>query len=139
MCVCSMYSKELLKGTLAVIILNLLAENGRVYGYQIYQHVKQRSDGKVLLKDGSLYPALQRMSKDGLLTYEEEYIGKRVRKYYLLTAKGKIKKTAYLDELKDFIATLNKVISPQPNAVWSFQIKIDNYSGCYFISDTGFV
>ena len=117
MYICSMYSKELLKGTLAVIILNLLAENGRMYGYQIYQHVKQRSDGKILLKDGSLYPALQRMSKDGLLTYEEEYIGKRVRKYYLLTAKGKIKKTAYLDELKDFIATLNKVIAPQPNAV----------------------
>lgn len=117
MYICSMYSKELLKGTLSVIILNLLAENGRMYGYEIYQHVKQRSDEKILLKDGSLYPALQKMTKDGLLTYEEEYIGKRVRKYYLLTAKGRVEKTALLDELKDFIATLNKLISPQLNTI----------------------
>ena len=112
-----MYSKELLKGTLSGIILNLLAENGRMYGYQIFQRVKVLSDGKILLKDGSLYPALQKMSKDGLLTYKEEYLGKRVRKYYTLTAKGKNEKVLYLEELKDFMATLNKIISPQFNAV----------------------
>ena len=116
MYICSMYSKELLKGTLSVIILNLLAENGRMYGYEIFKQVKERSDGKILLKDGSLYPALQKMSKEGLLTYEEEYIGKRVRKYYLLTTKGADEKVAYLEELKDFMATLNKLISPQFNA-----------------------
>jgi PadR family transcriptional regulator PadR len=113
MYICSMYSKELLKGTLSVIILNLLAENGRMYGYEIFQRVKKLSDGKILLKDGSLYPALQKMSKEGLLTYKEEYIGKRVRKYYLLTPKGKSEKILYLEELKDFMATLNKIISPQ--------------------------
>ncbi len=107
-----MYSKELLKGTLSVIVLNLLSENGRMYGYEIFQKVKELSDGKILLKDGSLYPALQRMTKDGLLTFEEEYIGKRVRKYYLLTTKGKSEKVAYLKELEDFMATLSKVISP---------------------------
>ena len=109
---CSMYSRELLKGTLATIILNLLAEHGRMYGYEIYQLVKERSNGKVLLKDGSLYPALQKMRNDGLLTYEEEFIGKRVRKYYTLTSKGKSEKVVYLQELRDFIATLNKVITP---------------------------
>ena len=108
-----MYSKELLKGTLSVIILNMLAENGRMYGYEIFQQVKERSDGKILLKDGSLYPALQKMSKDGLLSYEEEYIGKRVRKYYLLTAKGKEEKVSSLAELRDFMTTINKLIVPQ--------------------------
>ena len=108
-----MYSKELLKGTLNAIILNLLAENGRMYGYEIFQMVKMRSDGKILLKDGSLYPALQKLHKDGLLNYEEEFIGKRVRKYYLLTDKGKTEKVAYLQEIRDFIATLEKVITPQ--------------------------
>ena len=115
--ICTMYSKELLKGTLSAIILNLLAENDRMYGYEIFQEVKERSDGKILLKDGSLYPALQKMYKDGLLTYEEEFIGKRVRKYYMLTKKGKSEKVAYLQELKDFITTLNKVITPQLNVV----------------------
>jgi DNA-binding PadR family transcriptional regulator len=108
-----MYSKELLKGTLSVIILNLLAENGRMYGYEISQRVKELSDGKILLKDGSLYPALQKMNKDGLVTYEEEYVGKRVRKYYVLTGEGKSKKVHYLEEIKDFMATLNRIISPQ--------------------------
>ena len=108
-----MYSKELLKGTLTAIILNLLAENGRMYGYEIFQMVKERSDGKILLKDGSLYPALQKMLKDELVNYEEEFIGKRVRKYYALTSKGKVEKVAYLQEIKDFISTLEKVINPQ--------------------------
>lgn len=108
-----MYSKELLKGTLSVIILNLLAENGRMYGYEIFQKVKELSEGKIIIKDGSLYPALQKMSKDGLVTYEEEYIGKRVRKYYLLTSKGKQEKVHHLEELRDFMLTLNKIIFPQ--------------------------
>ena len=108
-----MYSKELLKGTLSTIILNLLAENGRMYGYEIFLRVKELSEGKILIKDGSLYPALQRLSKDGLVKYEEEYIGKRVRKYYLLTGKGKKEKVVQLQELNDFILTLNKLIVPQ--------------------------
>lgn len=110
MYICSMYSKELLKGTLSAIILNLLAENGRMYGYEIFQRVKELSKDKILLKDGSLYPALQKMHKDGLLCYEEEYVGKRVRKYYFLTPEGKKKKVEYLAELKDFIATLNDIV-----------------------------
>lgn len=112
MYICSMYSKELLKGTLTAIILNMLAEKGRMYGYEIFQLVKERSNGKILLKDGSLYPALQKMHKDGLLTFEEEFIGKRVRKYYMLTAKGKSEKIVYMQELGDFMKTLNKILSP---------------------------
>ena len=117
MYICSMYSKELLKGTLSVIILNLLAENGRMYGYEIFQRVKELSDEKILLKDGSLYPALQKLSKDGLLSYEEEYVGKRVRKYYYLTPKGRQEKVVYLEELKDFMMTLNKIIFPQAGTI----------------------
>ena len=110
-----MYSKELLKGTLSAIILNLLAENEKMYGYLMFQQVKERSDGKILLKDGSLYPALQKMTKNGLLSYKEEYIGKRVRKYYFLTSQGEKEKARYLEELKDFLATLNKLVFPKLN------------------------
>ena len=115
MYICSMYSKELLKGTLSAIILNLLAENEKMYGYEIFLRVKELSDEKILLKDGSLYPALQKMTKDGLLSYKEEYIGKRVRKYYFLTTKGEVEKARYLEELKDFLATLNKLVFPELN------------------------
>ncbi|WP_253274024.1 PadR family transcriptional regulator [Flammeovirga sp. OC4] len=111
----SMYSKELLKGTLSAIILNLLSEKGKMYGYEIFQHVKEQSEGKILLKDGSLYPALQKMTKEGLLSYQAEYIGKRVRKYYFLTPEGKVEKNRSLEELKDFLATLNKLVFSELN------------------------
>ena len=105
-----MYSKELLKGTLEVIVLKLLAEHGKMYGYELSQKVKEQTDGKIHLKDGSLYPALHKMTKDGLLTYEEVNIGKRVRKYYKLTMKGEEQKETLLDEMKDFIKTIENVI-----------------------------
>jgi DNA-binding PadR family transcriptional regulator len=105
-----MYSKELLKGTLSAIILKLLAENGKMYGYQITQKVKQLSDNKILLKEGSLYPALHKFKDDGFISVETENIGNRVRHYYSLTPKGnqfRIEKEA---ELTDFINTINKII-----------------------------
>lgn len=107
---CHMYSKELLKGTLEVIVLQVLSEKGKMYGYELSQMVKDRTDGKIHLKDGSLYPALHKLTRDGLLTYEEVSIGKRVRKYYKLTAKGETQKQDLLEEVKDFIATIEKVI-----------------------------
>lgn len=108
-----MYSKELLKGTLSAIILKLLSEKDRMYGYEMYQQVRELSDGKILLKDGSLYPALQKMTTDGLLSFKEENVGGRIRKYYYLTKKGQKEKSAYVEELKDFIATLNKIVFPE--------------------------
>ena len=105
-----MYSKELLKGTLEVIVLKLLSENEKMYGYELSQKVKEETEGKIHLKDGSLYPALHKLTKDGLLTYEEVNIGKRVRKYYKLTTKGETQKVALLDEMRDFIMTIQKVV-----------------------------
>jgi len=107
---CSMYSKELLKGTIDTIILNLLANNEKMYGYEISQRVKEQTDGKILLKDGSLYPALHKLLKQGLLGFEEQKIGKRVRKYYFLTTQGKLEKEQHLIELRDFIKTMQQVI-----------------------------
>jgi PadR family transcriptional regulator, regulatory protein PadR len=108
-----MYSKELLKGTLSAIILQLLSEKDRMYGYEMTMKVKEISDGKILLKDGSLYPALQKMTADGLLSFKEEEVGGRIRKYYYLTKQGHKRKIVYVEELKDFISTLNKIVFPE--------------------------
>ena len=104
-----MYSKELLKGTLKTIILKLLSENDRMYGYQITQKVKEITEGKINLTEGALYPALHKLMKEGVLSYEEEFIGKRVRKYYFLTSSGKEQQKASIVELKDFLMTLSRV------------------------------
>jgi PadR family transcriptional regulator PadR len=107
-----MNSKELLKGTLSAIIFKLLAERGKMYGYEISQRVRELSGDKILLKDGSLYPALHKMTNDGVLSFKEVIIGKRVRKYYYLTEKGQMEAVNYIRELQDFIATINNVVFP---------------------------
>lgn len=109
----SMYSKELLKGTISAIILKLLSEQEKMYGYEISQKVKELSQGKILLKDGSLYPALQKMTSDGLLSFKEETVGGRVRKYYYITQHGRKETRAYVAELKDFISTMNRIVFPE--------------------------
>lgn len=106
-----MYSKELLKGTLKPIILQLLAEHKEMYGYQIAKSVKERSQEKILIKEGSLYPILHSLTADGLLKTRTEHIGKRVRKYYSLTELGEIKVKALVAELKDFLKTVDLLIS----------------------------
>ena len=108
-----MYSKELLKGTISAIILKLLSEKERMYGYEISQTVKELSGGKILLKDGSLYPALQKMTSDGLLSFKEELVNGRVRKYYYITKTGVQEKAASVTELKEFIATMNRIVFPE--------------------------
>ena len=107
----SMYSKELLKGTLSVIILKLLNENGKMYGYQITQMVKKLSDDKILIREGSLYPALHKLREEGLVDVETENIGKRVRHYYSLTKKGKEVRIEKEEEIKDFIKTIDNIIN----------------------------
>ena len=108
-----MYSKELLKGTISVIILNLLAENGRMYGYQIAQNVKELSNGKILLKEGSLYPALHKLKKDGLVNIETVNIGKRVRRYYTLTVDGVKMRKEKVNEVESFMNTISTILSNQ--------------------------
>ena len=107
---CPMYSKELLKGTIGVMVLKLLSEHGKMYGYEISQKVKELTEGKILIKDGSLYPALHKLLADGIVDYEEQAIGKRIRKYYFLTSAGKEETNSQLAELKDFMNTIQKVI-----------------------------
>jgi PadR family transcriptional regulator, regulatory protein PadR len=111
MYLCTMYSKELLKGTLSAIVLKLLNENGKMYGYQITQRVKQLSGDKILLKEGSLYPALHKLKDDGLISVETENIGKRVRHYYTLTSEGIKVQFEKEAELKDFIKTINIILT----------------------------
>jgi PadR family transcriptional regulator PadR len=112
-----MYSKELLKGTISAIILKLLSEQERMYGYEISMRVKELSVGKILLKDGSLYPALQKMTRNGLLSFKEERVGGRVRKYYYITKQGQKEKTFYVEELKDFTTTLKRIVFPEPKSI----------------------
>ena len=105
-----MHSSELLKGTLQTIVLKLLADYGKMYGYEITQKVKELSEGKILLTEGSLYPTLHKLEAEGLLVTEKVHIGKRVRKYYALTSVGRTSVSERVGEFTEFIKTMGFVL-----------------------------
>lgn len=112
-----MYPRELITGTLTTIILKLLAGHGKMYGYEITQKVKILSNDQILLKEGSLYPALHKLRDDGLVQAEKETINNRVRKYYSLTDKGRKLTQDKVSELNQFIATLHNILIAEPGKI----------------------
>ncbi len=76
-----------LKGTLPILNLSVL-EPGACHGYGIAQQIKQRSDGVLDFKEGTLYPALHSQEKKGLIRSESKIENGRNRRYYKLTPKG---------------------------------------------------
>lgn len=108
-----MHSPELLKGTLQMIVLKLLKDNGRMYGYEITQKVKELSLNHIQLTEGSLYPALHRLEEEGLVRTETVMMGKRVRKYYSLTSEGRGVATDLVKEFISFIRTMGNVLQVQ--------------------------
>jgi DNA-binding PadR family transcriptional regulator len=100
------YSSELIKGTLKTIVLKLLADNKRMYGYEITQKVKELTHDRIQITEGALYPTLHALEDEGLVSTESEFIGKRVRKYYSLSPAGKTKTKERVNELADFMNTM---------------------------------
>ena len=109
-----MYSSELVRGTLKTVVMKILDEQPRMYGYQLSKEVKERTDGKIVLTEGALYPILHKLQKDELVTSEEELIGNRIRKYYKLTPKGKKVSSEKTIELLNFMQTLALFIKGKP-------------------------
>ncbi|HEV3222314.1 MAG TPA: PadR family transcriptional regulator [Puia sp.] len=105
------YSPELLKGTLKTIVLKLLADNKKMYGYEITQKVKDLTHDKIQITEGALYPTLHALESDKLVTTRTEFIGKRVRKYYSLSTAGKAKTKEKLSEFAEFMNTMKLVLN----------------------------
>ena len=108
-----MYSKELTKGTLQPIILTLISNKGKMYGYEITQEVKKLTSGKIDISEGALYPILHKLEAKKVLETEKVFIGKRVRKYYQITEEGKKMVVEVKKEINDFIETLNIIFNPK--------------------------
>lgn len=121
---------EFLRGTLKTIILKLLAEPvsasddrsdpsraGRMYGYEITQAVKERTQGKIILSFGALYPVLHKLEQEGLLTTETEEIEGRLRKYYSLTPQGTEVAVQKVSDFERFMETMRQLLQLPVNLV----------------------
>lgn len=103
--------KQLYKGSLNTIIMKLLAENGRMYGYEITQKVKEITTGEMSLTEGALYPALHKLEADGFLDVDMERVDGRVRKYYKLTESGVKETDNKMEELENFIRNMQNIVN----------------------------
>jgi DNA-binding PadR family transcriptional regulator len=93
--------------------MRLLKDNGRMYGYQITQMVKEITKGELKITEGALYPLLHRLEEQGVVETEMENIGNRIRKYYTLTKAGKKETSAAMQELKNFMQSLQLIVNPK--------------------------
>lgn len=108
-----MSTANLYRGSLTTIIMQLLEREGRMYGYEITQKVKEVTNDSLQIKEGALYPALHKLQAQGYLTVEAEKVNNRVRKYYKLTESGEKEIVNMLEELKQYIRDMQLVINPK--------------------------
>lgn len=108
-----MKNSQLYKGSLTTILMKLLEENGRMYGYEITQKVKDITKGELKITEGALYPALHKLEAEGVLEVEIENVDNRLRKYYKLTKKGTTETINRLAELEEFIKNMQSIVNPR--------------------------
>ena len=77
-----------LKGTLPTLILEALLEETS-HGYRIAQNIKERSQGVLNFKEGTLYPALHKLEKDGMVESYDSVENGRTRRKYSITRTGR--------------------------------------------------
>ncbi|KPK87595.1 MAG: PadR family transcriptional regulator [Bacteroides sp. SM23_62_1] len=107
-----MISKELIKGTLRSIILRLLLQHERMYGYEITREVSELTGGKINLTFAALYPVLHKLEADGYVVTETENVSNRIRKYYALTTDGKKESARKVEEFHEFLKTMEHLFKP---------------------------
>jgi DNA-binding PadR family transcriptional regulator len=104
---------ELLRGALEPVILEVIA-GGATYGYEIARAIDKTSCGQLLAQEGTLYPALHRLEKRGLLEAEWGLSPEgRQRKHYKLTALGRKERLALRKEWTDFTRAVNLILGIQ--------------------------
>lgn len=101
---------DILRGSLDLLVLKTLSLSPQ-HGWGISQYVQRLSQGVLEVNQGSLYPALQRLEKDGLVTSDWGTTeNNRRARYYRLTAAGRRALGAELESWRRFAAGLEAVL-----------------------------
>jgi PadR family transcriptional regulator PadR len=101
---------QLRKGSLELAIL-AAHWRGPLYGLEIIRHIQDEAD--LMIPEGTVYPLLNRLKTDGLLSSEwVEAKGGHPRKYYSLTAAGRRRVMAMARFWKDFSNSVNHLLAP---------------------------
>ncbi len=102
--------RELKRGTLEMILLKLWSER-EMYGYELVSTLERHGGEQFQLKEGTLYPVLYRLEKDGFIEARWETLERGVpRKYYKLTKAGAKELQLLLNDWREFTAIVNQLL-----------------------------
>jgi transcriptional regulator len=103
---------DFLQGTLDMLVLRTL-EAGPLHGYGIAQTIKRLTEEAIQPEAGSLYPALQRLELQDLVSAKwEEGKGKRRMRVYRLTPAGRKRLHAEVSQWESFVRAVGRVLNP---------------------------
>lgn len=105
-----MKSQDFIRGTIKTLVLKLLSEKKKMYGYEISAKVKELSKDEIEITYGALYPILYKLESEGLLSTESELVGNRARKYYSLTKRGNELAREKVSELEKFVDIVKNIL-----------------------------
>ena len=104
--------RRLMRGSTDSLLLYLIAQQP-MYGYQIIKELERKSQGYFRFKEGTLYPALHRLERTGLILGKWQVLpGGRQRRYYHITGKGRYTLVEKRNQWQDFLAAMNLVLQP---------------------------
>ena len=108
------YGRELLKGNTDALLLCMINRQP-MYGYQIIKELEKRSNGYFQFREGTLYPALHRLEKIGLISGSWQRLPNgQDRRYYSLTVKGQEVLGEKLSVWSGFSNAVNAVLAFVP-------------------------
>jgi DNA-binding PadR family transcriptional regulator len=107
---------DALRGHLDALLLAVLDDEPR-HGYAIIEALQERSGGVLSLPTGTVYPALRRLERAGLVLSAWSTVGGRERRTYQLTSAGRRTLSTERTEWQQFADTIGAVLTPGPAAI----------------------
>jgi len=104
---------DILRGHLDLLLLAIV-EDGPFHGYAILEELRRRTDGAIDLPEGTVYPALHRLERAGLLTSSWTQVNGRRRRTYALTPQGTTAAKEKRREWSTFAMTVQRVVGAPP-------------------------
>lgn len=102
--------RSLSSGSTPMLLLKLLSEKD-MYGYEMIETLRERSQNVFEMKAGTLYPLLHTLEEKGLLTVYEQEVNGKVRKYYSITKEGRKTLEQKQEEWKEYSQAVANVLS----------------------------
>ncbi len=103
------------KGSVEMLLLQLLKSEGDCYGYQLSQLINERSNGVLVIPEGSMYPTLYKLIDNKYISDYKKTVGKRMtRVYYHIEKDGEARLSELLEDYKEVANAIDMIMNFDP-------------------------